>query len=66
MRLGSNMLRTLKFAIKHQDEWCIFANNRATRNAIKSLEQLGLIKVNDSGQFKLSEIGLAIGLAVKK
>ncbi len=50
--MGKNQLAMLRFAIAYAG-WHSYAKNRATTDAVKSLEQLGLIEVNKFHQFRL-------------
>jgi len=53
MRLGKNMRHALEFAKKYAGKWQGFASDRATRNAIQSLQRQGLIEVNEFQQFRV-------------
>lgn len=51
MKLGKNEKRAVEFSKKYKG-WHTFSNDRATKNAMKSLERKRLIEVNSFGQFK--------------
>ena len=46
----------LKFAAKYP-EWNTFASDKPTVTAICGLHNCGLIKVNEFGQFKITQFG---------
>ena len=50
--MGKNMRNLYNFAKKYHGEWHSWHNDRATRNAIKSLLKLNVIKINKYNQFK--------------
>lgn len=60
MRLGKNMADALRFAIKYP-EWHTYANDRATKEAITRLENLGLVKTNKYRMFRVTAKGKAEG-----
>ena len=48
----------LKFAAKHP-KWNTFASDKPTVDAICGLHNCGLIKVNEFGQFKITQFGIS-------
>lgn len=54
MYIGVNMRKLLDFAESYPDKWHTFNGiDRATVNAVHSLDRLGLIEVNYYRQFRL-------------
>ena len=45
--------KLIKFALKYADKWHTFADDRETVGIVCSTANLGIIKINDYGQFKL-------------
>ena len=52
--MGKNMLRMLRFAICYQD-WYTYGKDRSTVDAVRRLEKLQLLEVNEFRQFRLSK-----------
>lgn len=53
--MGKNMVRVLKFAIQYrgEDRWHTYGKDRATVDALRRLEEMGLIERNEYRQFRL-------------
>lgn len=50
-KIGKNMKNALDFVNKYSG-WHSFGKDRKTVNAIKRLEKIGLVKVNEFSQFR--------------
>jgi len=50
--MGKNMIRLLRFAIQFPS-WHTYGKDRATVDAVKRLERLGFVEINEYRQFRL-------------
>ena len=54
-----DQLKLIRFALKYAGNWNSFAPDRYTVGAVCATVNLGIIKVNEFGQFKLYGSGVA-------
>jgi Mn-dependent DtxR family transcriptional regulator len=63
-KLGTNMRHALKFYATYKELHC-FATDRATVNAVNSLARLGLVKINQYHQAKITPKGIELFESMK-